>query len=109
MPSKAATERYKRSNKGKATTRSRYAEKRLFVTGYKTERGCAVCGETDPVVLDLDHIDPATKYRGQMGGAWGGLNLANLGWKALHAELAKCQVLCANCHRRKTAREQGWG
>jgi hypothetical protein len=28
-------------------------------------------------------------------------------WKTVELEIAKCEVRCANCHARKTARELG--
>lgn len=82
-----------------------------FISEWKAARGCAWCGEKDPVVLDCDHIDPSTKddrLRARLGQRakvkWG---LSALSWADLEAELAKCQVLCANCHRRKTFAERG--
>lgn len=79
-----------------------------WLNEYKAQQGCAVCGERDPVVLQFDHVEPKMKlayrfnqHRGGFGIAW---NL--LGVEKRAAELAKCQVLCANCHCRKTHEER---
>lgn len=63
---------------------------------------CAHCGEDDIVVLEFDHIDPSTKKNTVS-------NLLGQGsytpWKTIKEEIDKCQILCANCHRRKTAKQ----
>jgi hypothetical protein len=58
---------------------------------------CVRCGERDPVVLDFDHIDPETKDF-SLSAAF-----RVLSWKRILEEVRKCQILCANDHRRKTA------
>ncbi len=63
--------------------------------------GCIDCGEKDPVVLEFDHRDRAEKE----------YDIARLinrraaNIRRLRVELEKCDVRCANCHRRKTAIE----
>lgn len=56
--------------------------------------GCP-CGESDPTVLDFHHRDPDDKH-GDVG-SW-----MRSGWSVarLKQEIAKCNVICANCHRR---------
>ena len=69
---------------------------------YLLEHRCADCGEGDPVVLDFDHRDRSTKRMAVSS------LLRYTSWAALEAEIAKCDVRCANCHRRRTAQQLGW-
>jgi hypothetical protein len=48
------------------------------------------------VTLDFDHVDPSTKLM-----AIGSMATSRC-WSAIEAEIAKCVVRCANCHRRRT-------
>lgn len=74
---------------------------RLEVSNYLLQHPCP-CGESRPECLDFDHVDPATKLD----------NVANLISQGkstkVWEEIAKCQVLCANCHRVKTSKQFGW-
>jgi hypothetical protein len=84
------------------STRSRLARQhrnRTLLLGYLRQHPCAICGEDDPVVLDFDHL--RDKLRDVTVIAMLG------GWADLLAELEKCRVLCANCHRRETATQAG--
>ena len=67
-------------------------QKRDFLAWYKQIRGCQECGYNDhPAALTFDHINPEEKL----------FNLADFGqysWQKLLHEVAKCRVLCANCH-----------
>ena len=64
---------------------------------------CITCGEDDPVVLDFDHRDGNTKI-----GNISDMARFSLGLDTLMKEIKKCDVLCANCHRRRTAKQQNW-
>jgi hypothetical protein len=63
---------------------------------------CVDCGENDVVVLEFDHIR-GTKVLGVAEMASRGIS-----WELIEAEIQKCEVRCANCHKRKTARERGY-
>lgn len=72
--------------------------KRKMMEFYKSNP-CVDCGETDPRVLDFDHISNKSH------------NVSTLlrkeySWSSILEEAAKCEVRCANCHRKKTAVEQ---
>lgn len=54
---------------------------------------CASCGSDDK--LEFDHVDPSTKSFSIMA-RW------NAPASTLSAELAKCQLLCEQCHLSKT-------
>lgn len=72
---------------------------RSVVNSWKESKGCSACGFMGKhYQLDLDHIDPATKFGKQNHRAY------EPNWKLdrVWNEIAKCQILCANCHREKT-------
>ena len=78
----------------KIYSQERYNARRIFVDNYKLEIGCEFCGFNEhAVALEFDHIDPKTKKYSI------GSQLISMSWKALHEEIAKCRVLCANCHQ----------
>src|SRR5215471_16506191 len=61
-------------------------------------RPCMDCGGSfPPYVMDFDHRDPATKI-----GPVSRLLYQGLGWSKIVAEVAKCDLGCANCHRIRT-------
>ena len=71
-----------------------------YVYSYLLSHPCVDCGESDPVVLEFDHIGDKSKDVSLMIGR-------AVSIKTLRAEIDKCEVRCANCHRRKTARQFG--
>jgi hypothetical protein len=72
------------------------------VFNYLSNHPCIDCGESDPVVLEFDHRDHATKRR-----AVAQMIERRYSWQSIEAEIEKCDVRCANCHRRKTSRQFG--
>ena len=66
-----------------------------YILGYFESHPCVDCGESDMVVLEFDHV------RGNKYGEISRLRKNN-SIERLKEEIAKCEVRCANCHRRKT-------
>jgi 5-methylcytosine-specific restriction endonuclease McrA len=64
---------------------------------FLSSKKCLDCGETDPIVLEFDHIHQKTKFKHVSKMLSG-----HYSWKSVFAEIGKCEVRCANCHRRKT-------
>jgi hypothetical protein len=67
---------------------------------YLRVRCCADCGQSDPVVLEFDHVRGVKKRSI-------GFLVQNSSWRMIEDEIAKCDVVCANCHRRRTYQRQG--
>jgi hypothetical protein len=68
---------------------------------YLSRNPCVTCGEGDPRVLDFDHLRDKTDHVGT-------LIQDGYGLRRIQDEIKKCQVLCANCHRKKTAVDFDW-
>lgn len=84
-------------NKSKiASRRERTGRYRIELYEYLNSKGCKNCGERNPVVLDFDHINPDEKEFTISA------VVGNVSKESLWAEIEKCDVLCANCHRKKT-------
>ncbi len=70
---------------------------------------CLDCGYSDishPEVFDFDHRDPASKHPRLRHSRRGtGIALIMLPESLREAELAKCDLLCAICHRIRTKRQ----
>lgn len=100
--------KYYQDNKGSCDARNQKNRKisrlalLLFIKKYLEEHPCVDCGEKDIVVLEFDHRNPSTKL----------FHIANaISWQysveATLKEVEKCDVRCANCHRRATASKYG--
>ena len=85
---------------------ARYAEGRkarqrkllAYIQAIKVERGCTDCGyRANPVALDFDHL-PGFRKETRLAVMPAGATKARI-----DAEIAKCEVVCANCHRIRTA------
>ncbi len=70
---------------------------------YLEDKSCVKCGESDIRVLEFDHIDPATKSFSIARGITYGKH-----WEIILKEIDKCQILCSNCHKKRTAVQYGW-
>lgn len=80
--------------------KKRQEERTKFVYEYLKFHPCVDCGETDPVVLHFDHV------RGKKSA-----NVSRLKTNSLDVmlrEIDKCEVRCANCHLRITAKRGGF-
>lgn len=70
---------------------------------YLKENPCTNCGFDKVAALDFDHLDEQEKE----------MNISLMiadgySWENILKEIKKCQVLCSNCHRIKTARDYKW-
>lgn len=76
----------------------KFIESRLkWIHEYKHKRGCAFCRENDPRCLDFHHRESETKI---MGIAY----MMSRHKEKILKEIAKCDLLCSNCHRKITYR-----
>jgi len=75
------------------------AANRRRILEYLLEHPCVDCGEADPIVLEFDHLRDKTRNVSQL--------LLGYSWARIMQEIEKCEVVCCNCHRRRTFIRQG--
>jgi hypothetical protein len=97
-PEAAARQIRSQEEAGKAWRSVVCPARREAASAYKLEKGCERCGYKEfACALDFDHLDPAQK-------SFDISARIDFGSPALvEAEMAKCRVLCANCHRAVSA------
>jgi len=74
---------------------------REYVWDFLSSHACIDCGETDPIVLEFDHMGDKSDEVSRLVGRGASIEV-------IQKEIDHCVVRCSNCHRRKTALEQGW-
>lgn len=98
---KEHNQRYYHESGGKekivARNRINRAAKAKYVTDIKSAGSCTDCGnQFHPAAMDFDHVGtdkvaPVSQ-----------LVANNVSYKRIDAEIAKCELVCANCHRVRT-------
>lgn len=78
-----------------ADKNARKERNRVLVQEYKRSHSCIACGESEPCCLDFHHRDPTQKDF-----VIGASYTRSIGIGRIKAEIAKCDILCANCHRK---------
>lgn len=84
-------------NKAKHISYVRARDKKIldWLKEYKSTLKCEECSENHPACLEFHHINSKDKKFSV------GRIKDFMSWKLLKAEIAKCRVLCANCHRKE--------
>lgn len=72
-----------------------------YVWQYLSAHPCIDCGESDIVVLEFDH-------QGDKRYTLSEIIKGRSSLMRVKKEIEKCTVRCANCHRKKTAKDFGW-
>lgn len=95
--------RYRREhNRRRYHNQIRYRQRnRERVCEYLESHPCVDCGESDIRVLEFDHIGTKSENISR-------LIAIGAAWSTLVVEIAECVIRCANCHRRRTARQFSW-
>ncbi len=90
---KAYRQRPGAKEKQKARMRKRLEEQKTWLLEYKKTHPCEKCGESHVACINFHHRNPKNKkfYISAR---------SRRGFGTLKKEITKCQVLCANCHRK---------
>jgi hypothetical protein len=89
-------------NPAKSLSTQKYQRsRREFINKIKIEKGCAKCGyAVHPAALDFNHISGVKLFSVSQD--------PKIALVKLLAEIDKCEILCANCHRIYTYENRHW-
>lgn len=100
----------KEHHKAKQKQEGRYARQRQitrnreYIASVLMTAKCMDCPTDDWLVLEFDHRDPAEKHDAVTRMVNDGIALDRI-----KVEVAKCDIVCANCHTRRTIkRAKSW-
>ena len=74
-----------------------------YLREYFLKNPCIDCRESDITVLEFDHTGKVPKFKAVSSMIRSGYPL-----EKIQKEIKKCEVRCANCHRRRTAKQFKW-
>jgi hypothetical protein len=84
-----------RAKKHNAVNRNR---NQPLIWKYLEDKSCKDCGNTNRIVLEFDHIIGNKEHNISK------MCNSTFTWETVLAEIEKCEVVCANCHRIRTAK-----
>lgn len=85
----------------KITTQKFQQSRRNDINAIKVARGCSVCGyNAHPAALDFNHVRGEKLFNVSRD--------TKTAWSKVLEEIAKCDVLCSNCHRIHTYENRHW-
>lgn len=89
----------KSKSRMKLNAQRNFEETVKYIVSLLQDTCCKICGEQDILVLEFHHKDPLTKKYNVC------MMIGKHTLLAVKREIAKCEVLCANCHRKETHRQ----
>lgn len=95
---------YWNKNKGKLNPskslnrKERTIRNTKYVLEYLSKNPCSDCGETNPIVLEFDHVKDNKTYNVSYLIQQGSIS-------SIKKEIEKCEVVCSNCHSIRTAKQ----
>ncbi len=84
-------------NKARTWEKQRFYENQLKLLDFLSNHPCVDCKENDPIVLQFDHIKGKKEMEVSK-------MIKSCNWTKISNEIDKCEVRCANCHTKKTAK-----
>ena len=88
----------KRAETNRRGVKAHRMRRLAWLNAIKLDSGCLDCGyDRYPEALDFDHLPGCEKVSSITK------MVSGSSMERLLAEMAKCEIVCANCHRHRTA------